>query len=220
MTAIPKYLARGLDVRLEQHVTHVRRQGDGWMVVLQNGATLQAGAVLLTPPVPQALALLEAGEVALEPAKRAQLEDIDYEPCLAVMAVLDGPTRLPPPGWLAPEDEPIAWLADNQQKGISTVPAVTIHATPAFSRAVWHQDRQASGEALLQAAQDWLGAAVTDFQVHGWRYSKPLAIEKSACLVLNDSPPLLLAGDAFGGGRVEGAALSGWAAAELLEQEV
>ena len=63
---------------------------------------------------------------------------------------------------------------------------------------------------------EWLGASVTTFQVHGWRYSKPMRIDHDPCLVLSHSPPLVLAGDAFAGSRVEGAALSGWAAAEAI----
>ena len=75
-----------------------------------------------------------------------------------------------------------------------------------------------SGRQLLRAAEAWPDSDVTEFQVHGWRYSKPIHVEQSKCLVLNEAPWLLLAGDAFGGPRVEGAALSGWGAADILKQ--
>jgi len=69
-------------------------------------------------------------------------------------------SRLPPPGGLAPDAGPIAWLADNQMKGISVTPAVTIHATHAFSVEHWNRDRHESGRRLLDEAQEWLGADV------------------------------------------------------------
>jgi predicted NAD/FAD-dependent oxidoreductase len=82
-------------------------------------------------------------------------------------------------------------------KGVSATPAVTLHATPAFSLKNWDRDRQESGWELLRAVETWLGSGVvTDFQVHGWRYSKPINGEQSTCLILNESPLLLLAGDA------------------------
>jgi predicted NAD/FAD-dependent oxidoreductase len=169
---------------------------------------------VLTAPVPQALALLDAGQVDLPWAARERLDSLEYERCLAVLAVLAGPAQIPPPGGLALEEGPIAWLADNQRKGVSATPAVTLHATPAYSRDHWDQDRQACGRALLRAAEPWLGAEVVEYQVHGWRYAKPVRVEHGGCLVLGQAPPLLLAGDAFAAPRVEGAALSGWCAAE------
>jgi len=172
--------------------------------------------MILTPPMPQSLALLDEGGIVLAPEMRARLAAIEYERCLAVMAVLDGPSRIPPPGGLAPGDGPIAWLADNQLKGISAEPAVTIHATHAFSLEHWDHDRQESGRALLDAAAPWLGAEIRKFQVHGWRYSKPMRVDEELCVLVSQSPPLMLAGDAFAGPRVEGAALSGWAAAEAI----
>jgi predicted NAD/FAD-dependent oxidoreductase len=132
------------------------------------------------------------------------------------MALLDGPSCIPPPGGFTPTEGPIAWIADNQMKGISAEPSVTIHATPAFSLEQWDRDRNESARTLLNAAAPWLGAEVTSFQVHGWRYSKPKCVDPAPCALVNQSPRLVLAGDAFAGPHVEGAALSGWAAAEAI----
>lgn len=218
MTAIARHLARSLDLLLARRVVRIRRHAAEWLAELESGETILAGAVLLTAPTPQSLALLDAGQVEVPLAMRTLLERIAYERCLAVMATLAGPTRIPPPGRLVPAEGPIAWIADNQLKGISAAPAVTIHATAAFSLEHWDLDRQASGQKLLEAARPWLGSDVIEFQVHGWRYSKPMQSEQDLCLVLNRQPPLLIAGDACGGSRVEGAALSGWAAADVLKQ--
>jgi predicted NAD/FAD-dependent oxidoreductase len=216
MSAVAKHLALGLDLLLETPVAALRQAGNRWRAETTTGRTFTAGAMILTPPVPQSLALLDEEGIVLAPEMRVRLAAIEYERCLAVMAVLDGPSRIPPPGGLAPGDGPIAWLADNQLKGISAEPAVTIHATHAFSLEHWDHDRQESGRALLDAAAPWLGAEIRTFQVHGWRYSKPMRVDEELCVLVSQSPPLMLAGDAFAGPRVEGAALSGWAAAEAI----
>jgi hypothetical protein len=216
MSAVAKHLALGLDLHLEMPVVALRRADDCWRAETTTGRTFTTGAVVLTPPVPQSLAMLDAGGIVLAPEMRTRLAAIEYARCLAVMAVLDGPSCIPPPGGLAPADGPIAWIADNALKGISAEPAVTIHATHAFSLKHWERDRQESGRALLDAAAPWLGAGIRTFQVHGWRYSKPMQVDEEPCVVVSQSPPLVLAGDAFAGPRVEGAALSGWAAAEAI----
>ena len=112
--------------------------------------------------------------------------------------------------------KPIRWIADNTHKGISpAAQAVTIHAGRGFSREHWEKERSSVGEKLLEAAAQWLGdAQVLEFQVHGWRYSQPVDTYSEACLMVEDS--LVFAGDAFAGPRVEGAALSGLAAADAL----
>ena len=216
MTAVAKYLALGLETRMEKQVVALRRAGDLYSVETSTGEFYSAAAVLLTPPVPQSLALLAAGEIELDSAMRTRLEGIQYERCLAVMAVLIGPSSIPPPGGLVPTSGPVSWIADNQRKGISVEPAVTIHANHEFSLAHWEEDRMNSGRLLLEATQSWLGAEVLSYQVHGWRYSKPFQVDTHPCALLQADPPLVMAGDAFAGPRVEGAALSGMAAAETL----
>lgn len=216
MSDVAKDLALGLDVRLETPVAALRTLENGWRAEVGLDRAFTAGAVLMTPPVPQSLAILDAGGVVLAQEMRARLSNIEYERCLAVLAALRGPSIIPPPGGLVPKNGPIAWIADNQMKGISTEPSVTIHADHAFSVAHWDGDRAASGRALLDASAPWIGTGITQFQVHGWRYSRPIRRDVEPCLMVCPSPPLVFAGDAFGDPNVEGAALSGWAAAELI----
>ncbi len=213
MTALARHMAVGLEVVSEKQVRALQQSGGAWRVALADGSHWLAGAVVVTAPVPQALELLAQGGVGLLPEMERRLSAIEYECCLAVLAVLDGPSGWPAPGAFALEGGPVAWMADNQVKGISAEPAITLHATPEFSLAHWDQDRRQSGQELLDAVRPRLGAGVKDFQVHGWRFSKPMEAGREACAVVRRDPFLAVAGDAFAGSRVEGAALSGWAAA-------
>ena len=215
MNAIASHLAEGLDVRRNSTVTSIVRRGDRWSVVAGD-AELHADAVVLTAPVPQSLALLDAGDVPLSDADRRSLEAIVYEPCLAVLAVLEGPAGLPEPGAVDPTDGPIDWMADNLRKGVSTEPAVTIHATPSFSREHWDTDAEVVIDQLLAAAGLASAARRQDTQLHRWRYARPVSVHPRRCLLAAGLPPLCFAGDAFGGAKVEGAVLSGLAAGDAL----
>ena len=216
MSGLAKDLATGLVVRLDTLVTRFSRDGAAWRVSTESGAVLGARSMILTAPVPQSLALMEASGFEADPAILDRLRRVDYGRCLAVMAVLDGPSRVPAPGTVAPGHGPVERVTDNQLKGISAVPAVTIHGSHAFSVEHWDRDRVESGQLLVEAAAPWLGARVTSFQVHGWRFSQPLTTHPSRCAVAARSPMLVLAGDGFGEGGVQGAALSGMAAAEAV----
>ncbi|MEJ6738989.1 MAG: FAD-dependent oxidoreductase [Actinomycetota bacterium] len=217
MNAVAKNLAVGLDVRTSSQVSALAHDSESWKVTLVDGSELFADVVLATAPVPQTLALLENGDVVLTSNDVAALNAIAYDPCIALMAALDGPSGLSEPGAVDPVDGPIDWMADNQLKGISPVPAVTIHATPDFSRAQWDASDEAITEALLTAAR--LDAAVVagSVQIQRWRYARPSVEHPERFLRLSDMAPFVFAGDAFGGAKVEGAALSGAAAAREIE---
>ena len=216
MSPLATHLAAGRESVMGKQVAALCQTEGHWSVRMTDGETWSATTVILTAPVPQSLALLEAGDVLIETALKKRLSTIRYERCLAVMAVLDGPSHMKAPGGFAPTQGPISWIADNQLKGISGEPAITLHATDAFSVAHWDRDRDETARLLLAAADEWLGAGVKSFQIHGWRYSKPVQTESLQCVTISNAPALVLAGDAFGGPRVEGAALSGWAAAEAV----
>lgn len=217
MTSIPKRLSTGLDVRTQVRANRVMVLEEGWKIDSDTGETYTADALILTPPVPQSLALLEAGGVAIQPVDQAVLDTIRYEPCLALLVVLDGPSQIPFPGAVQAESEVISWVADNQQKGISPASAaLTIHASAQFSADHWNDSDDSIISLLLDAAREWFGSGVLSSELKRWRYARPLGLFSEACLVLGGHPPLILAGDAFGGPRVEGAAISGLAAADIL----
>jgi predicted NAD/FAD-dependent oxidoreductase len=216
MKALPQHLARGVDVVLEAPVSRISLEGSRWKTEFESGGSITSSAVVITSPVPQSLAMLDQGGFEAPVDLRARLEAIEYERCIAVLAVLDGPGGMQAPGGMAFAEGPLAWLADNQLKGISPVPCVTLHASHAFSLEHWDADRKAVGAMLLEAAAPWIRSGVKEFQTHGWLYSKPMRLHEDSCAVLHNEPPLLLAGDAFAGPKVEGAAVSGMAAAAFL----
>ena len=221
MTAIAKHLAVGLDVRTSTRLASLEvvadGSGGGWRALVEDGTELRAGALVLTPPVPQTLDLLAAGGVELDLAQHAELAAVTYHPCLAVMALLDGPSGLPEPGALRPGGEPVDWVADNQRKGISPVPAITVHAGPTTSHVLWDAPDEEVISTLLAAVPGLAAAPVAGgVQVQRWRYARPDVGLEGSTRKISGVPPAVLAGDVFDGARVPGAAASGWAAAELL----
>ena len=209
---IAKYLARDLNVRTSSKVVKVSYDGQ-WLV--ESDRSYQADVLVMTPPVPQSLALLDVSGITLPSEIRSSLEQISYYSCIAVLASLEKQSNIPAPGGIALEDESLIWLADNYQKGISTTHAVTLHATPKFSETHWDSDDAEIADKLFTAASDYLNSAVTKYQVHRWRYSLPKTFYSEPCLNLPELS-LFLAGDAFVAPKIAGAMLSGIAAAELI----
>jgi renalase len=220
MASIPKHLARGLDVRTGEKVVEINARDEGWEVNAESGTCETGAALLLTAPVPRSLALVEARNYVLPEEARRRLERISYAPCLALLALLDGPTGVPEPGGVQVKGEPLDWIGDNRRKGISEAPGITIQAGPVWSREHFEADEAEITASLLAFAGERLGSdlssRVVQTSLSRWRYSWVTQSHLDSCLVAAHEPPLLFAGDAFGEAKVEGAALSGLAAADRL----
>lgn len=218
MNAVAKHLAEGLDVRRTTRASTIEPCADGWRLTLESADELRADAVVVTAPVPQTLELLDRGGTTLDADVRAALQRIRYEPCLAVLLRLQDPVELPEPGAVAPDGGPIEWIADNVAKGISSAPALTLHARGQASVALWDESDERVVAELLSAARRELGQplVVEQHSVQRWRYARPTVLHPDPCLVAAASPPLVVAGDAFGGPKVEGAVRSGAAAADSI----
>lgn len=214
------YIAEGLDIRHSTCLASITCDGQGWQSKSANGRGWLSRAVLLTPPVPIALAILHNGAADLPADTVRSLESIRYAPCLCGLFVIEGDIELPEPGALQTPDEPLSWIADNQRKGISPDARVlTVHVNPSESERRWNSSDEDVLAWMLEELRTRLNIrdrVVVEAVLERWRYAVPIVIHPGRTLFVDHPRPLAFAGDAFAGPRFEGAVLSGWAAADAL----
>lgn len=216
---IAKSLAANLNTQTGIRVNSIDFQNGNWLVGTESDKEYRGQTLVMTPPVPQSLSLLETVDYKFPSDEISKLKQLYYHPCFALLVVLNGASRIPEAGGIVGNDETIRWMADNHKKGISPAgTGVTIHATASFTKDNFECAPESVAEKLLHAASNWLGASVVSWQLHRWRYSQPANPMNDACFQLTAPAPLILAGDIFTRGRVESAALSGLFAAERLIQ--
>lgn len=218
MNALTRYLASEVadraDIRVNVTLTSIVADETGWWATDSSGEVYRAKALLMTPPVPQSLALVGN---SLTPEDRAALERITIAPCLCGMFKIEGETTLPTPGALQHPDGEITWIADNQRKGISpNARIITVHAGPAYSQLIYDWPEADVLDRMQEELEQWLApeARIVYREYKRWRYALPTVRHPERSLVAEAVPLLVFAGDAFMEARVEGAVLSGLTAAE------
>lgn len=222
MNAITKYLASGALVALNTAVRSIGVIDEGLVVAADDDARHLCTAAVLTPPVPQSLVLCDQGGLALPDNDRTQLEQVRYARCLALLVTVDRPGLIRSPGGLqltASQDPTFSFVADNHAKRLSTVPALTLHANELMSERHYDDPDETLLPFLLSEAQRYLdGAGVVAAEIRRWRYARPTVTYPQPCLSIqpNDRTKIVFAGDAFGEAKVEGAFLSGLAAAHSM----
>jgi predicted NAD/FAD-dependent oxidoreductase len=220
MRSIAYHLGRDMDIRQQQKVVEIRRDRQ-WQVTVEDGDAFYSSALVLTMPIPQALELLAPELFTSEVEAFHNLQKVRYHRCITVMGILKNPSRLPPPGAIALENDTIMWITDNQRKGISpNLPTYTIHCTPAFSLSRWETPEPDILQEITPKAEELFGSLLFTARIHRWKYANPEVAYPAPFLMIRQPVPLILAGDGFVEGRIESAALSGMTAARaLLEAE-
>jgi predicted NAD/FAD-dependent oxidoreductase len=98
MRGIAGNLAQALDCRSSTQVEAIELAPEGWRLQTCAGEEFRAATLLLTPPAPQSIVLLSGcGESALSGILKT-LQSIHFDPCLALLVTLKGPSGVPPPG--------------------------------------------------------------------------------------------------------------------------
>ncbi len=226
MTAFPKHLARGLEVRLGAAAVALEPGPGAVAVRLESGSVVQAGTVVLAMAAEEMASLLATAPGEPEIAAAAAVLRLSRsEPCLALAALY--PQGVEAPAWqlALPEESRILQVASNESsKRRLPAAAVVYQAHPAWSRE--HADDPGWPQAMLAEAArlfgDWAGAPRLTHE-HRWRFARAgLAAELSAPMLLRlrGGGRLGLCGDRFGrGGGMEGAWISGRALARRILAE-
>ncbi|MEM8733141.1 MAG: FAD-dependent oxidoreductase [Planctomycetota bacterium] len=215
MNQLGKHLSHNLDVRTETEIQRVDR-ADGRIEIfdVDDQSLGQFDHVIVTAPAPQSAHLLRSF-----PELASKIETVRMNPCWCVMMMLDEPLGCEWGGAFV-NTGPLAWIARNSTKpGRDThSERITLHANPDWSRDHLEDAPEQVAATLSDAfwrTFDHPPQPARFIQVHRWRYSIPGNPTERRCLATDDRR-LIACGDWAGGPRVEGAFLSGSAAAGLV----
>jgi renalase len=220
MRTLAEALAQNIQVRLNTTVKRISEGRACWLIEVEGSKRIKADMVLMTPPPPTALRLISDENTWRMGALLLPLTGVEYIPQIAVAAILDGPSGLPAPGAARVDEPEISWIADNQIKGISPMPAVTIHATKKFAEAHIDTPQEEVGDMVARAAAPLLKSKIVSVHTECWRYGTPANTLQKNFYLVEGRAPLYFAGDAFCGGLIEGATRSGIAAGKAIAERL
>ena len=201
----------------ETRAARIQSHASSWEVSTEAGQIFRSRALVVTPPPPQSAQLLSDAS----PKAVAFLQLIPMAPCLAVAA------RYPRRefswcGIQAPTGPTVSWIGNDTSKRPDLHPDATVlvvHASPDFSAACYDADENVIVRRLLDHAGYLAKADLSGPQswfLQRWRYALGPQTDGEPARLISGTPPLVLAGDAIAGGKIEGAWVSGKAAAALL----
>ena len=211
MSSITRHLSKDIDIRYTTRVQRVNFASRKWQLADADSIDLGSyDALIVTTPPLQALPFLDQS-----PSLKLQVDKVNMLPCWAAMVSFAHSLEIPFDGLFVHEN-PLSWICRNSNKpGRPQQEAWILHASPDWS--ILH---------LEDEPNDILHNLLTNFfettglipieptfaTAHRWRYAlaeHPLQTEHLWDAELR----LAICGDWCNGSRVEGAYLSGIAAA-------
>ncbi len=215
MTTLAKDLAQDANVIVNEKVVGLERKDQKWIATFESTRIDKVDEVIFTCPTPQTLEIFEASSLA----HTARLSEVIYSKSLVLM-IESSPTpfRFRALGYVEPQNSSIFSVADQNEKGISNLNAITVTLTAKTSGLLF----DSPNENIIRHAIEELQKIDPDFkpgktQLKKWKYGQ---VEKSfGELFAQVADGIYLAGDGFGGASLNGAARSADALSKHLLQK-
>ena len=212
MNAMAEHLAEGLDLEMGHSVSGVSRERGEWRIETGRG-TLGAFDALVVAMPPEQLK-----SISIPAGVRDAVQRFHMLPSWCVMAAFEDPLPLDFDGAFINEGV-IDWIGrDSSKPGRRGGERWVIHAGADWSAARLDDSPGEVAQSLLAEFFQAVGLADSEpvhLEGHRWSYAKPATETQVACIWLSEQA-VALCGDWCLGGRVEGAYLSGVAAAGRL----
>ncbi len=228
MNAIGKHLATDLDVHWQVQVTSVTQGPQGLNLVYQTDTLTDSLTDSLTDTLTDTLhgpfdkvivsAPAEQTAVILRnfPGLTHHFASLKMQPCWAAMIALEQPLPVDWGGAFV-HDSVLSWAARNSTKPgrNDSLETLVLHAQPSWTQENWDQPAAEVAKQLLN--RFWLATALKPItpglqMAHRWKYSIAETASDEGCF-FDDQMNVFACGDWAKGSRVEGAFLSGMAAA-------
>ena len=222
MNAIAAHLAQDCDVRCGVRVEQVVRQAGAWHLRFADGDRADGhradgngedgpfDALVLALPAPQAVPLLDSS-----PTLQTRAAGVRMNPCWATLVTFGSNIDANFDGAFV-NDGPLSWVArDGSKPGRRSSNSWVLHATPDWTRQQLEAQPDVVAAQMLDAFASAAGVKLpepTDLQSHRWLFAIPEEPLPESCL-WDEETGVAVCGDWCGGPRVEGAFLSGAAAA-------
>ena len=213
MNAVCRHLALGLDVSYSTRVDSLNQEGNVWVLKDEGGVDLgRVDLVVVSAPSPQAGELFRT----CSPDLAARAAAVEMAPCWAVMVTFPERLNLGFDGAFV-NNSAISWVSRNASKPDRPGDeSWVIHASPEWSITHLEMEPDLAADALVRefcAALSVKREQPRHLTAHRWRFALPRSPLPETFL-FDANLGLAACGDWCGGPRVEGAFLSGIAAAE------
>jgi len=225
LSAFPKALASGLDVRTGFTVVAVRCTATGFEIEDASGAVVAARQVVVALPAPQTREL--AADALADGVEGELLDMVSLSRCLTVIADYGAREAPEVDLWIPSDTGAVHQIVHDSAK--RSAPARTIlvvQGLPGWSARCWDEPPEAWSRVLLDEAAAHVGswvAAPVAIDVQRWRYARTDGVSEFRGPVLRrfgETRMMGFAGEAFSpGGGVQGAWESGLALARRLLSE-
>ena len=213
MSSICSELANELpDCRFNWALSELKQLENGWVLTSDKGQTLECDVLVVTTPPEQARRLLA------DPVVDELIGGVEMLPCWALMLILDKPLFAEYDAAFV-NSGPLSWVSSQLSRPERPkTNAWVLHASPEWSQMHLEKPAGKVRDMLIKAALELPLAQSTTVQsavTHRWRYALARQPLDRGAIWLG-SKYLALAGDWCNGSRVEGAFLSGIAAASHI----